>query len=145
MELQFDRLLRYAELTAALADLARRHPKLFRVDTIGKSHEGRDIQVVVATNAASGDAESKPGFWVDGNIHAGELTASMACLTILDFLERAYGADAEVTRFLDTRALYSCSRRNPNGARWALADKPRYNRASIRPYTYDEDPVDRLN
>ena len=75
MELQFDRFLRYAELTAALADLARRHPKLFRVDTIGKSHEGRDIQVVVATNAASGDVESKPGFWVDGNIHAGGLTA----------------------------------------------------------------------
>ena len=145
MELQFDRFLRYAELTAALADLARRHPKLFRVDTIGKSHEGRDIQVVVATNAASGDAESKPGFWVDGNIHAGELTASMACLTILDFLERGYGADAEVTRLLDTRALYICPRVNPDGAEWALADKPRYIRSSTRPYPFDEDPVDGLN
>jgi len=145
MELRFDRFLRYGELTAALADLARRHPKLFRIDTIGKSHEGRDIQVVVATNAASAEAESKPGFWVDGNIHAGELTASMACLTILDFLERGYGSDADVTRLLDTRALYICPRVNPDGAEWALADKPRYIRSSTRPYPFDEDPVDGLN
>ena len=145
MELTFDRFLRYDELTAELAGLARRHPKLFRVDTIGKSHEGRDIQVVVATNAATGDAESKPGFWVDGNIHAAELTASMACLTILDHLERGYGSDADVTRLLDTRALYICPRVNPDGAEWALADKPKYIRSSTRAYPFDEDPVDGLN
>ena len=50
-----------------------------------------------------------------------------------------------MTRLLDTRALYICPRVNPDGAEWALADKPRYIRSSTRPYPFDEDPVDGLN
>ena len=145
MDLKFDRFYRYTELTAFLAGLAKRNPRLFRIETIGKSHEGRDIQLVVATNAATGDAESKPGFWVDGNIHAAELMASTACLTILDHLERGYGSDADVTRLLDTRALYICPRINPDGAEWALADKPKFIRSSTRPYPFDEEAIDGLN
>src|SRR6185503_14170213 len=144
MELEFGPFYRHAELTALLAGLAKRNPRLFRVETIGKSHEGRDIQLVVATNAATGEAESKPGFWVDGNIHAAELMASTACLTLLDHLERGYGVDADTTRLLDTRALYVCPRINPDGAEWALADRPKFIRSSTRPYPFDEDPVDGL-
>jgi murein tripeptide amidase MpaA len=145
MELRFDRFYRHAELTQLLGEMSRRHPGLLRIDTIGKSHEGRDIEVAVATNAATGEAESKPGFWVDGNIHAAELTASTACLCILDFLAQGYGSDPDVTRLLDTRAVYVCPRVNPDGAEWALAEKPRYIRSSTRPYPFDEEPVDGLN
>ena len=51
----------------------------------------------------------------------------------------------DVTRLLDTRAIYVCPRINPDGAEWALADKPKYIRSSTRPYPLDEDPVDGLN
>ncbi len=40
---------------------------------------------------------------------------------------------------LDTRAVYVCPRINPDGAEWALADKPKYIRSSTRPYPFDED------
>ncbi len=145
MELRFDRFYRYADLTEILQQFAARHPGLFAVDSLGKSHEGRDIWVVVATTRERGAHRDKPGFWIDGNIHAGELTASTACLYYLHTLAEGYGRDADVTRLLDTRALYICPRINPDGAEWALADRPKYIRSSTRSYPYDEDPVDGLD
>jgi murein tripeptide amidase MpaA len=142
---RFDRFYRYAELTGLLKGMAERRPELFAVESIGASYEGRDIWLVTATHRGTGSATDKPAFWVDGNIHAAELAASTACLRFLDYLERGYGADAEVTRLLDTRAIYVCPRINPDGAEWALADKPRYIRSSTRPYPFDEDPIDGLN
>jgi murein tripeptide amidase MpaA len=136
---------RYAELTEVLHGLVRRRPDLFSVESLGKSHEGRDIWLVTATRMETGAAADKPAFWVDGNIHAAELTASTACLRFLDHLEQGYGKDPDVTRLIDTRALYVCPRINPDGAEWALADKPKYIRSSTRPYPFDEDPVDGLN
>src|ERR1700741_862744 len=145
MEQRFDRFYRYPELTEILKALAQRKPGLFAIDSLGKSHEGRDIWLVTATNTATDAAVDKPAFWIDGNIHAAELTASTACLRFLDHLERGYGTDPDVTRLLDTRAIYVCPRINPAGAEWALADKPKYIRSSTRPYPFDEDPVDGLN
>ena len=145
MRQSFDRFYRYADLTAILQGFATSHPKLFSVESIGRSYEGRDIWVVVATHTATGAAADKPAFWVDGNIHAAELTASTACLYYLQQLADGYGEDADVTRLLDSRALYICPRINPDGAEWALADKPKYIRSSTRPYPFDEDAVEGLS
>jgi murein tripeptide amidase MpaA len=112
-----------------------------RLESIGQSYEGRDIWLVAVTNAGSGEAEAKPALWVDGNIHASELSPSSACLYLLNHLVTNYGADAEVTRCLDTRAFYICPRVNPDGAEWALADEPKIIRSSTRPYPYDEEPI----
>ena len=145
MEQRFDRFYRYPELTEILKGFTARKPELFSLESAGQSFEGRDIWIVTATHAATGAAADKPAFWIDGNIHAAELTASTACLHYLHHLEQGYGKDPEVTRLLDTRALYICPRINPDGAEWALADQPKYIRSSTRPYPFDEEPVDGLN
>jgi zinc carboxypeptidase len=61
----FDRFHRYAELTDIVHALAREHPNLLTIESIGKSHEGRDIWVLTATSAATGPAADKPAYWVD--------------------------------------------------------------------------------
>ncbi len=86
----------------------------------------------------------KPALWVDGNIHASEVTASAACLYFIHMLATKYGKDKQVTAALDTRAFYIVPRLNPDGAEWALADQPKVIRSSTRPYPYDEEPVDGL-
>jgi murein tripeptide amidase MpaA len=136
----FDRFYRYAELTTLLQALAQEHPQLVAVESIGKSHEGRDIWLLTVTNTRTGPAADKPAFWVDGNIHATELAASAANLYFLHTLVTQYGTDADVTRALDTRAFYICPRINPDGAELALADQPKLIRSSTRPYPHvDED------
>jgi murein tripeptide amidase MpaA len=143
-EIRFDRFYRYDDLTRLLQAYAAEFPQLIRVDSIGKSYEGRDIWLVTVTNAASGPAAEKPALWVDGNIHAGEVSASTACLHLLHRLTQAYGRDEAVTYALDTRAFYICPRINPDGAEWALADRPKHIRSSTRPYPYDEEAVEGL-
>ena len=141
---RFDLFYRHAELTRLLQDYATARPDLIELRSIGRSHEGRDIWVVVVTHQASGPDLDKPAFWCDGNIHAGELTASTACLYWLHQLMLGYGSDRAITHLLDTRVVYICPRLNPDGAELALADRPRYIRSSTRPYPFDEPHVDGL-
>jgi murein tripeptide amidase MpaA len=141
----FDRFYRYDEMTSLLQTIAQAYPQIVSVASIGKSHEGRDIWCVTVTARHTGEAIDKPAFWIDGNIHAGELTASTACLYYLHQLVTRYGSDTDITRLLETRALYIVPRLNPDGAEWALADKPKYIRSSTRAYPYDEDFVEGLD
>jgi murein tripeptide amidase MpaA len=141
---QFNRFYRYAELAELLKAFATEFPQLVSVESIGRSHEGRDIWLATVTNRASGPASEKPAFWVDGNIHSTEVAASVACVYFLKHLAENHGKDPDVTRALDTRAFYVCPRINPDGAEWALADKPKYVRSSTRSYPYDEDAIEGL-
>jgi murein tripeptide amidase MpaA len=140
----FSRFYRHDDLVALLQGYVEAQPQLFSLEVIGHSHEGRPIHLLVATQQATGAAADKPAFWIDGNIHAAELTASTACLYYIHQLATLYGSDAQITELLDTRALYICPRLNPDGAELALADRPRHIRSSTRPYPYDEPSVDGL-
>jgi hypothetical protein len=53
-DLRFDRFYRHAELTALLHALVAEFPQLAKIQSLGKSHEGRDIWLVTLTHAATG-------------------------------------------------------------------------------------------
>ncbi len=139
--MRFDTYLRYDDLTRALHALAAEHPDLLRIESIGRSFEGRDIWLATATRFDTGNDHDKPALWVDGNIHATEVAGSMACLYFLHDLVARYDKDEDVTLCLDTRVFYVCPRLNPDGAEWTLADVPKIIRSSTRPYPYDEEAV----
>jgi murein tripeptide amidase MpaA len=141
---RFDEFYRHTELSRLLHDYAAAAPHLVHLSVLGKSFEGRDIWLLTITNNQTGADTDKPAFWVDGNIHAAELTASTACLYWLHQLVTTYGSDAKVKQLLDTRVIYMVPRLNPDGAELALADKPRHIRSGTRPYPFDEEPVDGL-
>jgi murein tripeptide amidase MpaA len=139
LNFEWAKFYRYEELTVLLQQCASTYPHLVTLHSMGKSFEGRDLWVLEVTHAATGPISDKPAFWVDGNIHSIEVTASTAVLYFLDYLLKGYGIDPEVTKALDTRGFYLCPRVNPDGAEWALAD-PRFVRSSTRTYprTYPE-------
>lgn len=141
-KIRFNRFYKYNELTRLLKAYAKEYPNLIRLESIGKSHEGRDVWLVTVTNFRSAEDAEKPAFWVDGNIHASEVTASAAALYLIHTLVTKYRKDATITRALDTRAFYIVPRVNPDGAEWALADKPKVVRSSTRPYPYADDAID---
>lgn len=143
-EIAFNRFYHYDELTRLLNEYAVEYPHLCKVESIGKSYEGRDIWLVTVTNTARGPAAEKPALWVDGNLHASELAGSVAALYFIHSLMNRFGKDKTVTDCLDTRTFYIVPRINPDGAEWAMADRPRIIRSSTRPYPYDEEPVEGL-
>jgi murein tripeptide amidase MpaA len=138
---RFDTYYRYEDLARLLHEYAQEYPDLVRVESIGQSYEGRDVWVATVTSFQTGEDKTKPALWVDGNIHASEISPSSACLYLIDYLVTKYGEDAGVTQCLDTRVFYVCPRVNPDGAEWALADEPKIIRSSTRPYPYDEEPI----
>src|SRR5690606_28198016 len=143
-DIRFDTYYRHDDLTRLLHAYAAEYPNLVQVTSIGKSFEGRDIWLATVTNFAAGPADEKPALWVDGNIHASEVSPSSACLYFIQQLTAGYGREPAITNVLDTRAYYICPRINPDGAEWALADVPKIIRSSTRPYPYDEEPIDGL-
>jgi murein tripeptide amidase MpaA len=140
-QVEFDKYYRYDDLSRILGEYAQKYPGLVRLGSIGQSYEGRDLWLVTLTNFETGEADQKPALWVDGNIHASEVAPSSACLFLINRLVSSYGSDPDVTRCLDTRTFYVCPRVNPDGAEWALADRPKIIRSSTRPYPYDEEPL----
>ena len=140
----YDHYLNYAEVTGLLHSFAEARPDLVRLEVLGKSHEGRDVLAAIVTRFATGPDTEKPALWVDGNIHATEVSPTSACLTLLYKLLADDGEDPDVTRALDGYTFYVCPRVNPDGAELFLSDRPRYLRSSTRPYPYDEEPVEGL-
>lgn len=145
MPIRYDRYHRYADFTAILQQFVQSFPRLVAMQSIGTSHEGRDIWVLTVTNQDTGAAADKPAYWVDANIHASELAGGTAALYLIDTLTGQYGKRDDVTRCLDTRVFYVCPRINPDGAEWAMRDTPRIIRSSTRPYPFDEEPVEGLD
>ena len=138
--LTFDHYYRYQELTERLQVLARDNPGHMRLESLGQSFEGREIWCAVVTDFECGGDRDKPALWIDGNIHASEVSASSACLHLLHRL-LSEKETKQISYLLRTRTFYIVPRVNPDGAELALADKPVYLRSSVRPYPYDEEPV----
>src|ERR671916_266469 len=122
MKTNFDAYLRYDELTQALHALAEEHPRFCKVESIGKSYEGREIWLAELTNTETGPAETKPAFWVDGNTHAGEVTGSMAALYLVEHLLEKHGSEHLPTRLPGDPAFSVPSRLSPDGGRALLDD-----------------------
>jgi len=141
---KFNSYLKYEQLCTTLKSYADNYPSLIKLQSIGKSFEGRDIWLASVTCFASGPDHEKPALWVDGNIHSAELVSSMAALKLIDTLTNGYGTDPTITRTLDSRCFYIVPRVNPDGAEWALSDTPRLTRSSVRPWPYVEQASDGL-
>jgi murein tripeptide amidase MpaA len=138
-DVAFDRFYRYDELTDILESWARERPELFRLESIGRSYEGRDIWLATITNAETGPDLEKPALLIEANIHAIEVTGATAALHLIQRLLSGYGPDERVTRALDTRVFYVVPRLNPDGAELALAERPRFIRSSTRPWPLAEE------
>ena len=132
----FDRYLRYAELTAWLDALAAAHSDLVTVESYGRSHEGRELWLATVTDSSTGAHHTKPAHWVDANIHSVEVTAGVAALWMLQRLVQGFGTDETIARAVQTRTFYVVPRVNPDGVEWALADSPKLRRSSTRPWPW---------
>ncbi|MBP8251938.1 MAG: carboxypeptidase, partial [Herpetosiphon sp.] len=125
------------ELVETLHALQTAYPQLMSLHSIGNSYEGRDLWLATLTNLNTGVPTDKPSFWIDGNIHATEVTGAMAALHVIDTLLKGYGHDDQCTRLLDTTTFYILPRFNPDGAERALTS-PYMVRSSVRPYPHAE-------
>lgn len=135
---RWDRYHTADEVNRTLAAWGEDFPSLTEVYSIGETREGSPLMVIEITNEDTGPGQDKPGYYYDGNIHAGELTGAEVALHFADYLLRNYGSDERVTELVDTRVLYVRPKFNPDGADIALTSAQTL-RSTPRPYDQDLD------
>jgi murein tripeptide amidase MpaA len=136
--MDFEHYFTNEELSQLLDEWAAQYPDLLQISQIGQSHEGRPIWLLTLTNRQTGPDLEKPAVWLDGNIHATEITGTTSALYIVNQLLQGYSTSAQVKRQLDQGVYYIVPRVNPDGSAWAMAPIPRYVRSGVRPYPWEE-------
>jgi hypothetical protein len=76
-----ERFLSYQELTDQLQDWARAFLSFVRLQSIGTSLEGRELHLLTIGREPN---RERPSVWVDGNMHATELSGSSVALAIAE-------------------------------------------------------------
>ncbi len=123
---------------ALMEGWAREFPGLTNLYSIGETLQGTPLLILEITNKETGEPAEKPGYYYDGNIHSGELTAAEVALHFAWYLLSNYGDDPRVTRLVDTRTVYIRPKFNPDGADIALTTEQNF-RSTPRPYDEDGD------
>jgi murein tripeptide amidase MpaA len=118
--IDYARYIGYDDLTRVLFGLQQTYPEMLTIQSIGTSHQGRNIWLATITNPVTGGDTEKPGYWIDANIHAEEVVGTMVALYTIDKLLDGYGRDDRITRLLDEQVFYIVPRLNPDAAEQCL-------------------------
>ncbi len=97
-------------------------PDLLKVNVLGESHRNRNVYAVEITNFKKGDADSKPGYYIESCIHAEEVMGTNVTLYIAWYLLENYQKDPYITRLLNTQVFYILPRVNPDGAEFVIKE-----------------------
>jgi murein tripeptide amidase MpaA len=88
----------YADTVAYLERIAKSNPAQVRIENFGKTGEGRDLKIVIASkdgvfDSAAIHASGRAILLVQNSIHAGEMDGKDACLALLrDLVQDENGA-----------------------------------------------------
>jgi hypothetical protein len=136
----WDRYHTHGEMVQVLEAFHARYPALTALDTIGESLHGHPLVTMTITNPETGPAAEKPALYLDGGIHAQELTASEVVLYVMAHLLEGHGTDARVTELLDTRTFYLHPKVNPAGSDLVLLED-QWMRSTPRPVDENGDGI----
>jgi hypothetical protein len=148
--MDFKHYHKYTEQVEFFKKWEKQYANLVDLYVVAQSYGGVDIYQLTVTNKSTGKATDKPAMYVEGNRHAGEVTAAESVLWMLNYMLTNYGKDKEVTRLLDNFAFYFRPCNNPDGSLLYL-ETAQTLRSTIHPYDddgdglVDEDPAEDLN
>jgi hypothetical protein len=114
VQISFNKYYTAEGLAALSKKMADAYPDLVKRKSIGKSTEGRDIWMMAITNYKVGDADRKPGFYVDGNIHSNEIQGAEICTYTAWYLTENFGDIDYITNMLNDRIFYIVPTINPD-------------------------------
>jgi len=120
VKLDFNRWHDVNELWDDMARLQKAFPKFLKLESIGKSHDGRDIMAMTINNPETGPELSKAAMYVDANIHGNEIQGGEVCLYTIWYLMENYGRIDEITRLVNERVFYILPCVNPDGRQYFM-------------------------
>lgn len=113
----------HAGITDILKKIIKAYPGLAKLESIGKSYEGRDLWCIAITDYSKGDAAKKPGMYIDGNIHSNEVQGSEFAMYTAWYLTESFNDNVFIKELLADKIIYIVPTINPD-ARDAFFKKP---------------------
>ncbi len=151
VKLDFNRWHDTNELYADMKRLQAAFPKFLKLESIGKSFDGRDLMVMTINNPATGPESSKAGMYIEANVHGNEIQGGEVCLYTIWYLMENYGRIDDVTRLVDERVFYIIPTVNPDGRQYFMEGPGGNARSGHVPVDddndglIDEDPPEDIN
>ena len=121
--------------------LQKAFPDLLKVEQIGKSFEGRPIWALTLTDFKSGNHTQKPGFYMDGGIHANELNSVQVCLYTAWYLCENHAYMPFIQQLLKEKVIYILPNISPDSREHFIYKPNNANssRSGQRPFDVDGD------
>jgi len=113
----------YAGIANILQKIVKAYPGLAKLESIGKSYEGRDLWCIAITDYSQGDAAKKPGMYIDGNIHSNEVQGSEFAMYTAWYLTENFNDNNFIKELLADKIFYIVPTINPD-ARDSFFKKP---------------------
>lgn len=133
-----DRYYRYEHLTELLHRWAEEHADVVEIASLGKSYEGKDIWVLTITDRSTGAHDTKPAYFVDALIHAGEVTGTATVLWLLNHIFTNASTDSGIASLLRETTMYVVPAINIDAMDRMLLGTGSRIRSSVRPFPHKQ-------
>lgn len=114
VEIAFNRYYTYEGLVDNMKKIAAAHPDIAKIESIGKSYEGRDMMTLTITDFSTGPDTDKPGMWIDGNIHSNEIQGGEFALYAAWYLTEMHADNEFIQQLLKDKTFYITPTINPD-------------------------------
>jgi hypothetical protein len=151
VKIDFDRWHDTNEIYADMRRMEQAWPKFVKVNTIGRSYEGREIIAVTINNPDTGSEANKAAMMIEANVHGNEIQGGEICLYTVWFLMENYGRLDQITKLVNERVFYIIPTINPDGRQYFFESPSGSARSGHVPvdddsdYQFDEDKPTDLN
>lgn len=105
----------HAGISDICKKIAAAHPDLCKLESIGKSFQGRDLWCLTISDfKKGGDVNRKPAMYIDGNIHSNEVQGSEFALYTAWYLTESFGDVKYIQELLADKTFYIVPTINPD-------------------------------
>lgn len=114
VEIAFNRYYTYEGLVENMKKIVAAHPDFAKLESIGKSYEGRDMWTMTITDFSTGKDTDKPAMWIDGNIHSNEIQGGEFSLYVAWYLTEMQADNEFIKQLLKDKTFYITPTINPD-------------------------------
>jgi hypothetical protein len=114
VQVSWNRYNTYEGVVEIMQNIAKAHPDLAKMESIGKSFQGKDIYVLTISDFKTGDPGKKPAMYIDGNIHSNEIQGTEFALYTAWYLTEMFDELDFINELLEDKTFYINPTINPD-------------------------------
>lgn len=114
VEVSWNRYYTYEGVVDIMQKINKAYPNLTRLESIGKSYQGRDIYLLSISDFKTGDPDKKPAMYIDGNIHSNEIQGTEFSLYTAWYLTEMFDDLDFIKELLQEKTFYIAPTINPD-------------------------------